>query len=178
MIGERIRQRRKELGYSLRELGARTNLTASFLSQVENGQCSPSLSSLQRIATALEVPMFAFLNNLAPPSPVIRAGERPRLDICDADICYELLSRDLRGQLMGVLIKVQPGGRRIAEKLAKPTDELMYVLRGRLSITVDDETYVLSPGDSISYQGRSLREFAAVGDEELHVICCLTPPAL
>lgn len=178
MIGERIRQRRKELGYSLRELGARTNLTASFLSQVENSQCSPSLSSLQRIATALEVPMFAFLNNLEPPSPVIRAGERPRLSTCDADICYELLSRDLGGQLMGVLIKLQPGGRRIAERLAKPTDELMYVVRGRLSITVGDETYVLGPGDSISYQGRSLREFAALGDEELHVICCLTPPVL
>lgn len=178
MIGERIRQRRKELGYSLRELGSRTNLTASFLSQVENSQCSPSLSSLQRIATALEVPMFAFLNNLESPSPVIRAGERPRLDTCDVDICYELLSRDLRGQLMGVLIRVQPGGRRIAERLAKPTNELMYVLRGRLSITVDDQTYVLGPGDSISYQGRSLREFTALGDEELHVICCLTPPVL
>ncbi len=178
MIGERIRQRRKELGYTLRELGARTNLTASFLSQVENSQCSPSLSSLQRIATALEVPMFAFLDYTAPPSPVIRAGERPKLDTCDADICYELLSRDLGGQLMAVLIKVQPGGRRIAERLAKPTDELMYVLRGRLSITVGDQTYVLGPGDSISYEGRSLREFAALGEEELHVICCLTPPVL
>ena len=61
MVGEHIRQRRKELGYSLRQLGTRTSLTASFLSQVENDQCSPSLTSLQRIATALEVPMFAFL---------------------------------------------------------------------------------------------------------------------
>ncbi len=178
MIGERIRQRRKELGYSLRELGARTNLTASFLSQVENSQCSPSLSSLQRIATALEVPMFAFLDHVPPPSPVIRAGERPRLETCDADICYELLSRDLGGQLMAVLIRVQPGGRRIAERLAQPTDELMYVLRGRMSITIDDQTYVLGPGDSICYQGRSLREFAALGDDELQVICCLTPPVL
>ena len=64
MVGERIRQRRKELGYSLRELGSRTNLTASFLSQVENSRSSPSLASLQRIATALGVPMFAFLKEV------------------------------------------------------------------------------------------------------------------
>ncbi|MGQ9490940.1 MAG: cupin domain-containing protein [Anaerolineae bacterium] len=122
--------------------------------------------------------MFAFLDSVPPPSPVIRSDQRLRLDTCDTDICYELLSRDLGSQLMGVLIKVQPGGRRVAERLAKPTDELMYVLRGRMSITVDDQTYVLEPGDSISYEGRSLREFAALGDEELNVICCLTPPVL
>ena len=178
MVGERIRQRRKELGYSLRQLGARTNLTASFLSQVENNQCSPSLASLQRIATALEVPMFAFLNGAHQPSPIIRAGDRPQLDLCDADICYELATRHLGGQLMGVIIHLQPGGRRIAEPLSKPTDELMHVLCGRLSITIDDQTYMLDPGDTISYGGRSLREFCALGDEEAQVLCCLTPPVL
>ena len=57
---------------------SRTNLTASFLSQVENDQSSVSLASLQRIATALEVPMFAFLENSPPPTPVMRAEERPQ----------------------------------------------------------------------------------------------------
>ncbi len=178
MIGEQIRRRRKELGYTLRQLGARTNLTASFLSQIENNQCSLSLDSLQRIATALEVPMFAFLNEAHQPNPIIRANERPKLNICDAEICYELLSRDLGGQIMAVLITVQPGGRRIAERLSKPTDELMYVLRGRLSITIEDQTYVLGPGDSITYNGLTLREFSALDNEELQMICCVTPPVL
>lgn len=178
MVGERIRQRRKELGYSLRKLGARTNLTASFLSQVENQLCSPSLSSLQRIATALEVPMFAFLENSQPPSPVIRVNERPKLETCDPEICYELLSRNLGGQVMALFIHVQPGGRQVAERLSKPTDEVMYVVSGRLSITIENQTHALAPGDSISYEGRSLREFSALDDEELQVICCVAPPVL
>ncbi len=178
MVGARIRQRRTELGYSLRELGARTNLTASFLSQLENGQCSVSLASLQRIATALEVPMFALIENTPPPSPVMRAHERPRLDICDPEICYELLSRELGGQVMALMIHVQPGGRRVAERLSQPTDEIMYVLDGKMSITIDEETYTLDPGDVICYAGRSLREFSALGGEELQVICCVTPPVL
>jgi transcriptional regulator with XRE-family HTH domain len=178
MVGPRIRQRRNELGYSLRELGARTNLTASFLSQVENGQCSVSLASLQRIATALEVPMFAFLEDSPPPSPVMRGSERPRLDISDPDICYELLSRNLGGQVMAIMIHVGPGGRRIAERLSQPTDEVMYVLTGHMSITIDEETYALDPGDSICYTGRSLREFSALGGEEMQAICCVTPPVL
>ena len=178
MVGERIRQRRKELGYSLRELGTRTSLTASFLSQVENNRCSISLASLQRIATALEVPMFAFLNGAHQPNPIIRAAERPQLDFRDADICYELASRNLGGQLMAIIINLAPGGRRVAEPLSKPTDEIMHVLRGQLTITVDDQTYTLDPGDTISYGGRSLREFAALGSEETQVLCCLTPPVL
>lgn len=40
-IGERIRKRRHEQNLSLRELGERTNVSASFLSQVENDQVSP-----------------------------------------------------------------------------------------------------------------------------------------
>jgi transcriptional regulator with XRE-family HTH domain len=178
MIGERIRQRRNELGYSLRELGARTQLTASFLSQVENSRCSLSLASLQRIATALEVPMFEFLNGVHQPSPVIRSDERPKLDLCDADICYELTTRNHGGQLMAVMIHVCPGGKRVAEPLSRPTDELMHVVSGRLSITIDDQTYILDRGDTITYGGRSLQEFAALGDEELQVLCCLTPPVL
>ena len=178
MVGARIRQRRKELGYSLRELGSRTNLTASFLSQVENGQSSVSLASLQRIATALEVPMFAFLDTTEPRSPVVRAGERPRLETSDPEICYELMSRDLGGRLMAIMIRVQAGGRRVAERLAQPTDELMYVVQGHLSIVIDDQTHTLEPGDAICYAGRSLREFTALGNEELQVVCCVTPPAL
>jgi transcriptional regulator with XRE-family HTH domain len=178
MVGERIRQRRKELGYSLRQLGARTDLTASFLSQVENNRSSISLASLQRIATALEVPMFAFLDGAHQPIPIIRADERPQLELCDTDIRYELTTRQLGGQLMAVVIRMQPGGRHVAEPLAQPTNEIMYVLRGQLSITVDDRTYILDPGDTISYGGRSLREFAALGSEEAQVLRCVTPPVL
>ncbi len=97
--------------------------------------------------------MFAFLDTAPSLNPVIRADDRPQLQTADADISYELLSRDLSGQLMAVLIRIRPGGRRIAERLPKPTDELMYVLSGQLSITLDDQTHTLGPGDSIGYKG-------------------------
>jgi len=178
MVGERIRQRRKELGYSLRALGTRTNLTASFLSQVENDQSSPSLASLQRIATALEVPMFTFLNGINQASSIIRMGERPRLSFSDAGIAYELLTHNLGGQMMAVVIRLQPGSRRIAERLSQPTEEFMHVLRGRFAITIEDQTHELDAGDTICYAGQSLRQFAALGSEEAQVVCCIAPPVL
>ena len=62
-IGKQLRLRRKEMGLSLRELGEMAGVSAGFLSQVENDQVSPSLNSLQSIATALEVPMFFLLDD-------------------------------------------------------------------------------------------------------------------
>lgn len=178
MIGKRICSRRKEAGLSLRELGRRTGLTAGFISQVENDRVSPSLNSLQRIATALEVPMFYFLNDSTAPDMVVRAGERRRLYFAHSHMGYDLLTPDLKRQTMAMMIHMEPGAVRVAEPLAKPTEQWMYVLQGRLKITVGKTTNVLEPGDSIYYDGEELHEFASVGDEELRIICCITPPAL
>lgn len=84
-IGQRIRQQRKKLGLSLRALGARTDLTAGFLSQIENDQISPSLNLLQSIAVALQVPMFFFLNGTHS-SLVVHSAERRKLYFPDSQI--------------------------------------------------------------------------------------------
>ncbi len=179
MIGTRIRTRRKETGLSLRELGRRTNLTAGFLSQLENGRVMPSLNSLQRISTALEVPMFYFLeHNGAPPDPVVRASNRRRLYFSETHMGYDLLTPDLTHQMMSMLIHMEPGACRVAAPLSKPTEQWMMVLHGRLRIVVKGDTFFLDEGDSIYYDGETLNEFAAAGAEPLDVICCITPPAL
>lgn len=176
-IGERIRRQRKKLGLSLRELGARTDLTAGFLSQLENDQISPSLNSLQSIATALQVPMFYFLDG-ARPSSVVRAGERRKLYFQDSKMGYDLLAPELTRQMMPLLITMEPGARRIAMPLARPTEQWFFVLQGRLEIVVGEETHLLDVGDGIYLDGDLLREFGSVNNEELIVICCITPPAL
>ena len=71
-LGDRVRERRQQLGLSLRDLAERSELTASFLSQVERGVTSPSIDSLRRVANALDVPVFHFLLEPDRESPVVR----------------------------------------------------------------------------------------------------------
>lgn len=176
-IGKRVRRQRTKLGLTLRELAARTDLTAGFLSQIENDQISPSLNSLQSIATALETPMFYFLEN-PHPHLIVRAAERRKLYFPDARMGYDLLAPELTRQMLPLLIRMEPHTCRIALPLAKPTEQWFFVLQGRLQITVGAETYLLEPGDSIYFNGDLLREFGSASNEELVVICCMTPPAL
>lgn len=56
-FGERMKSRRTQLKLTLRELGKKTDVSASFLSDIENGNTSPSMERAYAISTALEVPL-------------------------------------------------------------------------------------------------------------------------
>jgi anti-sigma regulatory factor (Ser/Thr protein kinase)/DNA-binding Xre family transcriptional regulator len=54
-MGRKLKQVRRLKGMSLRQLAKRVDVSASFLSQVEQGKCQPSLESLSKLSAALDV---------------------------------------------------------------------------------------------------------------------------
>jgi transcriptional regulator with XRE-family HTH domain len=93
VIGDHVRRLRSERRTSVRAFAAETGFSASFISQLENGQVSPSLGSLHKIAEALGVTLgefFAAAETGEEPL-VVRAEERPRLDSTWTDAHIEAL---------------------------------------------------------------------------------------
>ncbi len=178
MIGEKIHDYRVARGLSLRSLGEATGLTAAFLSQVENDQTSPSISSLQKIATALHVPMFAFLNGDTQTEEVVRADARKKLTFQKEQLTIEILTNSINHKIGAFLIHMQPGETNKTQLLYSPTEEVMFVLQGEMEIWLGDRRHRLSPGDSVFYEGPQLKGYSSVGTEELIVICAMTPPVL
>ena len=176
-IGAQVKQRRKEMELSLRELGELAGVTASFLSQVENDQVSPSLVSLQKIATALQVPMFSLLHD-TPNGNVVKADQRRTFRFDEDKITYDLLTPDFSRDMMAYLITIEVDTCRIAQPLAKPTQQWMHVLRGKMKIVIGDDEFTLEEGDTVSYDGDLLQEFGCIGDQDLQVLCCISPPVL
>jgi len=72
-IGARIRQARLERGLSQGDLENRTGLLRCYLSRVENGHTEPSLQTLTRLATALEMPLVGFFE--AADAPALKDEE-------------------------------------------------------------------------------------------------------
>jgi len=200
-IGERIHQRRTELGITIRELGRRTNLSASFISQVERGKVNVSIDSLQRIASNLEVSILYFLppshsgetpatsqahasgpiqpENSLEYNPVVRANSRPRLTLPASGITYELLVNALTRKMEAIYEILKPGASKETRPLRQPTEEFIYVISGSLRMSLDIGEYTLNPGDSIYFEGRQLKRLSCESENQDAVwISVITPPVL
>jgi transcriptional regulator with XRE-family HTH domain len=178
ILGKRIKSRRTELGLSLRTLAEKTNLTASFLSQLERGITSSSLKSLQRIADALNIPLLYFLSDKSNASPIVRADSRSRLDLDGNMVSYELLSPDRNGKLEALISALKPGSEIIARTLSRETEQMIFIQYGSLLVVLRDKEYVLNAGDSICFNGQDLVKLKCSGEEEARWILVVTPPVL
>ncbi|MBP7693414.1 MAG: helix-turn-helix transcriptional regulator [Anaerolineales bacterium] len=174
-IGARLRERRKELGFSLQDLAGRTNLTASFLSLVERDRNQPSLDSLRRIADALQVPPFYFTHANGV-NPVVRHNERVRLTFPNNGVTAELLVPSLRGRLEVFITRARPSAGNIALPPNHDTEECLVVMEGQLRVKLTTGEYLLEAGDSITFHGPSLQEIAASGRRETVFLSASTPP--
>lgn len=197
-LGLRLNHKRTELGYSVRELARRADLSASFISQVEHGKANVSVETLRKISECLGVSILYFLPGekpqtplpLNPPSsdqisaaeaaiysPIVRAGCRARLTLPASGVSYELLNRDLGRKMEAVFGRLSPGMGNIARRLRQPTEEFIFVLEGSLLVGLESGDHVLNPGDSIYFEGEDLAKLACASEaQEVCWISVITPP--
>ena len=79
LIGERIRLLRERRGLTQGDIEERTGLLRCYTSRVENGHTVPSLETIEKIARALEMPLYqVFYDGEKPPDlePVVTDGRR------------------------------------------------------------------------------------------------------
>jgi len=177
LVGRRIQKRREQMGLSLRTLADRSGVTASFLSQVERGQTNPSLNSLRGIADILQVPLFYFLLEESSDSYLVRDEHGIRLALPDANVDYEMRSPGRERKILAFVARCQPGHRHEAISPRQSTEECIYVIQGGLRVELEDASYVIEAGDSITFDGLALRCLAVAGDRETVYLSFSTPPA-
>lgn len=149
-LGPRLRAAREARKISVRALAQRTGFSPSFLSQVELGQSSPSLASLQRICDALKVDLPDLLKtDTKRASPVMRRAEREAVRSEWSKASAASLLPDGSDERFGaLLLSIDPGGKTGAWPTRRGTKEVAYCVRGRVHLTLDDADYELSSGDS------------------------------
>ena len=92
-VGPTMRRLRSQAKKSLRELARDAGVSPGFLSQLERGLADPSLATLQKISSALDVPITALFEQDVPaPSFVLRASQRRETTFPDSGVTYESLS--------------------------------------------------------------------------------------
>jgi transcriptional regulator with XRE-family HTH domain len=157
-IAERLRESRQQVGMSVSQLATASGISKGMLSKIENGQVSPSLATLVRLAVALDAPVTAFFRGLDEERDVLLVKAGQGMDISHrgsrAGHRYQLLG-DMRGpnkRMEPVLVTLMERTE-VFPLYQHPGTELLYMLSGRLEYGVGAATYVLEPGDALQFDG-------------------------
>lgn len=157
-IGREVRAYRRKQEITVAELSAATGLSIGMLSKIENGNTSPSLTTLQNLANALSVPMTAFFRGFEEARGAVhtKAGEGVELERegTRANHQYNLLGH-IGANASGVI--VEPYLITLTDKSDTfPTFqhggiETIYMLEGEVTYRHGDETYHLQAGDTLFF---------------------------
>jgi transcriptional regulator with XRE-family HTH domain len=147
-LGARVRALRRERGLTLKGLGRLAGLSHPFLSQVERGLARPSVSSVERIAAALDVSVARLWS---PP----RQGEAIQLVRSDDGIRDEDGVRELPVVAGGAALSEwsAPHRRWPDEHDVRDGEVAIYVARGILEVDLDGSVHVLTEGDTLRFDG-------------------------
>lgn len=177
-LARQIRHLRRAKRLTLRALADRAGVTESFLSQVERGITSPSISSLRRIAAGLDESIGSLFADDAEPGLVTRRTDRRVIDYPGLRSRDEFLTRARNGRLQVIESVIEPGGGTGDEPYAHESDEeCVIVLEGSLDIWIDDVPYHLEVGDSMTHSSRLPHRNKNTGRVRTRVLFILTPPS-
>jgi len=174
IIGEHIRQLRIERHLSVRAFAAQTGFSASFISQLENGQVSPSLGSLHKLAETLGVTLgefFAASASEAEEDLIVHASARRRLDSTWTDAHLESLGSMTRSRrLEPVLAIFGPGGKSGKHVHSHSREEFAFVIKGKVTLTLGDEESELSAGDAVTLPANAPHRWENRGKDTVEVL--------
>jgi len=157
-IGHEVRTLRKKLGITGSDLASATGISLGMLSKIENGNTSPSLTTLQALAQALGVPVTAFFRRFEEHrnAVFVKAGEGVELERrgTRAGHQYNLLGH-IGNNTAGVVVEpyliTLTTDSDVFPTFQHEGLEFLYMLEGEVHYRHGDKLYPMSPGDSLYF---------------------------
>ena len=158
-VGAAIKEQRQRHGLTIAQVSEQASISRGMLSKIENGQTSAGMDTLARIARALGVSMsmlFSKYDVTASSAQHIKKGmgmEVVRRGTKNGHT-YHLLAYD-QGPVKlfePFLITMNDDSERYPT-FQHPGTEFLYMLEGKIEYRCGQETYLLEPGDSLTFQG-------------------------
>jgi transcriptional regulator with XRE-family HTH domain len=158
-IGRAIKAFRLQQNITASDLADKTGLSKGMLSKIENGNISPSLSTLQSLASALGVPLTSFLRGYEETRYAVHTKSGTGVEINRAGTRaghqYDLLGH-LKSVTSGIV--VEPYLITLSETSDKfPTFqhdgvEMIYMLEGIVEYRHGEQLFHLEPGDTLFFE--------------------------
>jgi len=158
VIANQVRARRQEIGLTMVQVAERAGISKGMLSKIENAQASPSLTTLARLATALDMPVTSLFRGLAEERDAVfvKAGH-------GAEIVRQGTRAGHRYQLLGTLRGPRKAFEPLLVTLTERTEifplfqhsgaEMLYMLQGVMEYGYGVARYRMERGDVLQFEG-------------------------
>ncbi|MEO9337975.1 XRE family transcriptional regulator [Mesorhizobium sp. SB112] len=178
LLASDLRALRRARGLTLIDIAGRLGRSVGWLSQIERGLSTPSISDLRAFAELFRVPISLFFGhepeNEGERGVIVRSAGRRALGTSDSGLVEELLSPDLGGSFEMLRSEFALGAE-LAVASQRPTEEAGYVVSGRFDLEIDGIWHSLTEGDSFRFSGKPFR-WKNPGTEPAVVIWVISPP--
>ena len=158
-LGNAVRDLRQRHGLTIADVAERAAISRGMLSKIENAQTATSLDTLTRLARALGVSLSALFRNYDVPdgsAQLVKNGEG-----------MEVVRRGTKRGHTYHLLAYDQGPTKLFEPFLitidsesatfpvfeHPGTEFLYMLEGRMEYRHGQHTYLLTPGDSLTFRG-------------------------
>jgi len=176
--GADIRALRKARGLTLVGLARILSRSVGWLSQVERDKSAPGINDLRDMAKALDVSVSSLFGASAAPvgeaGYVVRKNARRPIGSREAGLVEELISPDLTDDFEMLYSTFEPGAK-LDPPVSRPTQEVGYILTGKLNLWIGGKKYFLNPGDSFRIKGELFR-WENSSNKPCTVIWVIAPP--
>jgi KaiC/GvpD/RAD55 family RecA-like ATPase/quercetin dioxygenase-like cupin family protein len=150
-IGSRLRDKRIKLGMSQKDLAEKIGLTSSFISQIENNQISPSLHSFLQIANTMGINPTVLLQKDKKSDDVswFIKGDTVKKNLFEKQQGYSIFTIISGDKTSVYRTVIHPVTDLKGHFLNYKKEELIYVLKGKVYVKVENSEKELKKGDSI-----------------------------
>jgi len=182
-LGVQIKKYRLANDLTLDALAQAAGCSKSYLSQIENGLSSPSLTVLGTIANQLQTSVASLLKENGASGTTsfhLPFGQRQTLQYPTGLISSQPLTAAVsQKKMQPIITTVEPGGNSSLDnqlKHGQNSEEFVLVMKGEMEFVVDGEKITLSEGDTLYFDGNLPHKWINNTDEPAQVLFVFSPP--
>jgi DNA-binding transcriptional MerR regulator/uncharacterized cupin superfamily protein len=173
LLGRQLRKLRLQRGESLSTVADAVGVSIGFLSNLERSQSGASIGIMRKLAQYYGLNILDFFDPLDATGPLVRPKDRKILE-GGPGVQMELLASG-KITMEPHLFRVEPGAGS-GESYAHEGEEFLYIVSGRLSITVEGKQFDLHPGDSFYFRSQTPHHWSNPGKATAVILWVNTPP--
>ncbi len=172
-LGSHLRRLRLERGESLAMVAEAVGISIGFLSNIERSRSGASVGIMRKLAQYYKTNILDFFDPIETAGPLVRPRDRKILD-GGAGVHMELLAA---GQISMEphLFRIEPEAES-GEYYSHEGEEFLFMIRGHLTIILEDQEYHLRAGDSFYFRSQTKHRWFNPGETTALILWINTPP--